>query len=248
MNLDRSSSTPLYIQLKDLLSNKIKTGELTPEQQIPSERELGQEYNVSRITVRQAINLAVNEGLLYRSHGKGTFVASPTIKQELTKINSFQSTLTQQCLVASTEIVKADTVLTDFQLSTLLHTKMMDKVANLQLIGYGDMLPIVFYDSFFPMDVGEQIIKAARLEKEHDRPFSTLDLYGKIPDITPTHMEQTFEAVLSDEYISSFLRLKKTAPIFKVTSIFYAGNQPIEYRTAYYKGDKYKFFITRTTS
>ncbi len=248
MNLDRNSSTPLYIQLKDLISNKIKAGELKPEQQIPSERDLGQEYNVSRITVRQAINLAVNEGLLYRSHGKGTFVASPTIKQELTKISSFQSTLTRQGLVASTEIVKADTVLTDFHLSTLLQKNMMDKVANLQLIGYGDKLPIVFYDSFFPIDVGEQMIEAARLEKEQGRPFSTLDLYEKIPHITSTHMEQTFEAVLSDDYIASYLRLKETAPIFKVTSIFYADNQPIEYRTAYYKGDKYKFFITRTMS
>ncbi|WLR51037.1 GntR family transcriptional regulator [Bacillus tianshenii] len=248
MSLNRDSSTALYIQLKDLLADKIKKGELKPEQQIPSERELGQDYGISRITVRQAINLAVNEGLLYRTHGKGTFVASPTIKQELSKVNSFQSTLSQQGLVASTDIVKADTIVTDFQLSTLLNVPMMNKLANLQLVGYGDKLPIVFYDSFFPLDIGELLIDAAKKEKAANQPFSTLDLYQKILDISPTHSEQTFEAILSDERISKVLKLDEVTSIFKVTSLIYADKRPIEYRTSYYKGDKYKFFITRTMS
>ncbi|SEA03009.1 GntR family transcriptional regulator [Thalassobacillus cyri] len=246
LNLKRDRSTPLYTQLKNVIEEKIKAGEWEPEQQIPSERELGKEYAVSRITVRQAIDLAVNEGLLYRTHGKGTFVATPTIKQELSKVDSFQSTLSQQGLVASTDIVKAEMAVTDLQLSTLLNVEMMDRLYNLQLVGYGDELPIVFYDSFFPVDVGEQVTEAARKEKEAGRPFTTLDLYKNIPDIAPTHSKQTFESVLADERIAKVLKLDEVTPIFKVTSIIYMGERAIEYRTSYYKGDKYKFFITRS--
>ncbi|MFG6119919.1 GntR family transcriptional regulator [Thalassobacillus sp. B23F22_16] len=246
MDIKRDRSTPLYIQLKNIIADKINAGEWAPEQQIPSERELGKDYEVSRITVRQAIDLAVNEGLLYRTHGKGTFVATPTIKQELSKVDSFQSTLSQQGLVASTDIVKAEMTVTDLQLGTLLGVDMIDSLYNLQLVGYGDELPIVFYDSFFPIDIGKQVIEAAREEKKAGRPFTTLDLYKNIGAISPTHSKQTFESVLSDDRLAKILRLDEVTPIFKVTSIIYAEDRAIEYRTSYYKGDKYKFFITRS--
>ncbi|ARI76352.1 GntR family transcriptional regulator [Halobacillus mangrovi] len=247
MNLKREQATPLYVQLKKLIEQKIVSGDWKPEEQIPSERELGKDYEVSRITVRQAINLAVHEGLLYRTHGKGTFVTSQTtIKQELSKVDTFQSSLSQHGLVASTDIIKTDKTVTDLQLSTLLNDEITDPLCNLQLVGYGDETPVVFYDSFFPLDIGTQLIEAGKKEVEEGNPFTTLDLYKKINDITPTKSRQTFESILSDERITKVLKLEEITPIFKVTSIIYASERPIEYRTSYYKGDKYKFFITRS--
>src|ERR1700724_1514653 len=91
--LERSNPLPLYYQLKEVLRQQIKAGHLAPHTAIPSEPELVSRYHVSRATVRQALNELVNEGLLYRQHGKGTFVCEPRIQQALSEIASLSEEL-----------------------------------------------------------------------------------------------------------------------------------------------------------
>ena len=77
--LDRDASIPLYLQLAGLLRGRIERGEWRPGQKIPSENELNRLYGVSRMTARQVLAQLVNENLLFRVQGKGTFVAHPKI-------------------------------------------------------------------------------------------------------------------------------------------------------------------------
>ncbi|MCE7791807.1 GntR family transcriptional regulator [Salipaludibacillus sp. CUR1] len=243
--LERNNTIPLYEQLKNLISKDIQSGKYQSEEQIPSERELGERYNVSRITVRQAIALAEREGILYRVHGVGTFVAKPKIKQELPKMSTFRSTLLKQGLVASTELISSEVMTSDFQLSRLLNIDVMDKVYNLQLLGLGDENPIVFYNSYFPYETGQLLREASVESINKGIPFSTLDLYQKEDSLNPTHVEQTFEAKAAAEQVSSALNIAQGFPVLCVTSIVYEDKTPLEYKETYYRGDKYKFFITR---
>src|SRR5258708_26715588 len=87
--LERSNPLPLYYQLKEVLRQQIRAGHLEPHAAIPSEPELVASYHVSRATVRQALNELVHEGLLYRQHGKGTFVCEPRIQHTLSELPSF---------------------------------------------------------------------------------------------------------------------------------------------------------------
>lgn len=245
--LERNGTAPLYEQLKDVIHKKIKSGELKPDQQIPSERELEKTYNVSRITVRQAINLAEQEGLVRRVHGVGTFVSKPKIQQELSTLSNFQSTLQQQGLIASTKLHNSQTIVSDFQLSKLLSIQVNEKVINLELIGLGDNSPIVYYNSYFSFPVGEKMKQAAELVLDKDQPFSTLDLYKMDPHLkfNPTHIEQTYEALAAVPFLAEILKVKEGFPLIKVTSLVYQDKNPLEYKETYYRGDKYKFFITR---
>lgn len=86
--LERSNPLPLYYQLKEVLRQQIQAGHLAPHSAIPSEPELVSSYHVSRATVRQALTELVNEGLLYRQHGKGTFVCEPRVQQTLSELTS----------------------------------------------------------------------------------------------------------------------------------------------------------------
>lgn len=86
--LERSNPLPLYYQLKEVLRQQIRAGHLAPHSAIPSEPELVSRYHVSRATVRQALTELVNEGLLYRQHGKGTFVCEPRVQQTLSELTS----------------------------------------------------------------------------------------------------------------------------------------------------------------
>lgn len=245
--INRNNSVPLYEQLKEIIEHKINSGEYKANEQIPSERELGETYKVSRITVRQAISLAEKEGLVSRVHGVGTFVASPKIKQELSTVADFQSTITQHGLIASTDLINTDIVTSDFKLSKILNTNVMEKILNLRLVGYGDDSPIVYYNTFFPYELGEKMKAAAQKYIDDNRPFSTLDLYKDIEKHTPTHVEQTFEALVASEQVAKTLKIEVGFPILRVSSIVYQNKTPLEYKEAYYRGDKYRFFVTRQT-
>ena len=77
MSLDRQSVTPLYLQLKDLLASQIADGLLQPGDALPSERQLGKEFNISRSTVREALRKLSDQGLIHTVSGRGAFVAPP---------------------------------------------------------------------------------------------------------------------------------------------------------------------------
>ena len=71
--LDRQGDKAIYIQLADTIRRQINDGKIKPGDKLPSESEMQKEYNVARLTVREALSVLVNEGLLEKMHGKGTF-------------------------------------------------------------------------------------------------------------------------------------------------------------------------------
>ncbi|NMB07943.1 MAG: GntR family transcriptional regulator, partial [Tissierellia bacterium] len=89
MKIDKTSRMPLYYQLMDIIIDMIDSGELVEDDQLPSERELCEIYDISRSTVRQAIQELEKEGYIYRVHGKGTFVSKEKFRQELLEFYSF---------------------------------------------------------------------------------------------------------------------------------------------------------------
>ena len=96
---------PKYHQLFEILRNQIEEGYWKPHDAIPSERELEIQYNVSRTTVRQALKLLVSKDLLYRAHGKGTFVARPKLQYSLQLLSSFTDELRMRDLKAGQSII-----------------------------------------------------------------------------------------------------------------------------------------------
>src|SRR3990172_1738207 len=87
--LSKKNKLPLYYQLKAIIEERIESGEWAPGAQAPSERELCEQFKISRITVRQALAELVVEGRLTRDQGRGTFVAKPRIEQQLTQLTGF---------------------------------------------------------------------------------------------------------------------------------------------------------------
>src|SRR5437763_13699660 len=85
----RNSPLPRYYQLKEIMRERVRAGEWQPGDLIPSERDLGEEYGISRMTARQAITDLGNEGLFYREQGKGTFLSQWKITQQLLQLTVF---------------------------------------------------------------------------------------------------------------------------------------------------------------
>src|SRR5215471_6136578 len=104
----RNSPVPRYHQLKEILREKIRAGELKPGDLIPSERELSETYGISRMTARQAITELVNEGVFYREQGKGTFVTRNKITQQLMRLTGFTEDIRSRGQLPSTKVLVAE--------------------------------------------------------------------------------------------------------------------------------------------
>ena len=93
------------------------------------------------------------------------------------------------------------------------------------------------------------MVREAMSREKQRIPFSTYDLYGEPTGILPATVNQTFEAMVADDRMSLLLNLERGAPILLITSIFLNGNQePLEFRKAAYRADRYKFHIFRDFS
>ena len=89
--VSKTSPLPLYYQIKNIIREMIENEELKPGEMLPAERELCEIQKVSRMTVNKAIMDLVNEGIVYREQGKGTFVAIPKEKQQISKLKGRRS-------------------------------------------------------------------------------------------------------------------------------------------------------------
>ncbi len=106
--ISKNSEVSLYLQIADILTADIRSKRLLPLEKIPTEYELTRIFNVSRVTVRQAIRVLVERGLAVSRQGKGVFVTGPTVNQELSELRGFYDSLLAQGYDPETEVLSFD--------------------------------------------------------------------------------------------------------------------------------------------
>jgi GntR family transcriptional regulator len=104
--IDPDDFLPRYYQLANILRESISNGKFAALQPIPSERQLEGLYSVSRTTIRQAIDLLIRQGFLYRSHGRGTFVSPQKLQKGISELTSFSEDMKQRGLVPGQKILE----------------------------------------------------------------------------------------------------------------------------------------------
>ncbi|OGP88237.1 MAG: hypothetical protein A2156_14350 [Deltaproteobacteria bacterium RBG_16_48_10] len=244
--LKNNDPTPLYRQLAERLRQQIEKGEFKADHLIPSERSLCHTYKISRITVRQAISEMINEGTLYRKQGKGTFVAKQKVNQGLVRLVNFARTVLDLGMKPSTKVLGYEAIPVDISMAKILDIPVTSQIMKLSLLGMGDEEPLVSYESYFPLSLGKKIAREAVKREKKGIPFSTYDLYGESSGMFPGRVNQTLEAAIADDHLASLMGIRKGSAIVMMTSIFLTLDQrPLEFRKAMYRGDRYKFHITR---
>lgn len=241
MMLDRSKdSKPLYLQIKDILKQKIINNEYAVGTTIPSENELEEIFGVSRMTIRQAVNELVNEGLLKkeRGRGKGTVVLSSAIADKLSTVKSFTQKMQEQGLILKNKQINLSIVSPTETIATALNINPNDKVLRLSRIRMVNNDIIMYSISYIPESL--------------DLPLDA-QLYGSLyqllttKNIQITHAEEYIEAMLADESISQALEISINDAVLKRTRISQDQyNRNIEYTTTYYRSDKYKYVVELT--
>ena len=238
--LERSNPLPLYYQLKEVLRQQIHAGHLAPHTAIPSEPELVARYHVSRATVRQALTELVNEGLLYRLHGKGTFVCEPRVQQTLSELTSLTRDIRRRGkrpggilivseLIRGSEIVRKRLDLAD-----------EEQVIRLERVRTADDLPIAHEIDYLPHPRASSIYKRAK-EVADGSLYSLMAAEG----LTPYIAEQIFKAEVASRREAELLHIKHSEPGLRLTcTTFDSTGSPIVYSESFYPGARYDFQVT----
>lgn len=237
---------PLYQQVINLIRSNIEKGLWPDGHQIPSERELCDMYSISRTTVRLAIGEAVKLNLLTRTHGKGTFVSARKIQQPLIQFTSFAETLTSRGLTPSTQVVSVRSGPADLTTARLLGLLPGDEVTSFDLVGLGDGDPMALYCSVVPAQIAEPVRAEIKSRTGGQRYYLVNTMLAERYGWAFLRAEQTYEAIQAGADEARLLHVPRRAPLLRVESLFInPQEQPVEFRRATYRADKYQFRVTR---
>ncbi|MFD1038982.1 GntR family transcriptional regulator [Virgibacillus byunsanensis] len=152
--LDQKSYLPLHLQLKNKIEKQITDGEFLD--QIPSEREFMNEYDISRSTVREAINLLVREGILEKRHGKGTFVSLKPLRDWLGNLSSTTETIRDMGMKPGAKLI------THYKTTPPIHIQErtgFKEAYFIKRVRYANDIPIGVERHYYPIAIGEELIK-----------------------------------------------------------------------------------------
>lgn len=237
--IDHNAPVPAYMQLMNHFSEAITQGKYQPGDRLPSESAMCRQFGVSRTTVRQALLLMAQKGLVFSVHGRGSFVKTPAINNELTRITSFSQVLQQKGLNGHTRIYAYIPQVTE------QHPLLGKNVASLELVGYISNAPVVYYRSLFNSDLGKQMWQVSKQAESSGAAFSTYDLYAKI-NVPRSGIEQTIRAINATEELAEILNVPVGMALITLESIYYGPDgTALEFKTGYYRSDVYSFNLQR---
>ncbi|MDD3138984.1 MAG: GntR family transcriptional regulator [Lachnospiraceae bacterium] len=210
MSLDKDSRQPLYRQLMEELKEQIHNGIYKVGDQIPTEPELANQYEISRITVRKTIKELCEQGYLVKQQGKGTFVETPKIYRKIEQQSNVS--FTESCKqngrvplshVLSFEIIKAEEWVQDF-----LKLDSETKVLLITRLLLADNIPIIMENIYLPYDRFEDF-QPDKLE--NSSLFEYLD--KKYHIITHSKSRSTIEIDTASQEVASKLGIVTGEPV-----------------------------------
>lgn len=237
--LDKGSPTPVYIQIQEELKRWIEQEEYLVGTAIPPERELTELFGVSRMTVRHAVTMLVNEGLLQREKGRGTFVAVPKIKVEkpLTGLTGFTEDMRSRGLIPSSRLIGFESVFPEADIAKELHIGTDEKVFRVERIRYADAIPMAIEQSYLPASLLPGM-------KENQLHRSLYTLIEQEWGLSINHAIQRIEAALVKKEDAKLLQIDAASAVLKINRIGYLSDEtPFEAVRSVYRADRYTFTV-----
>lgn len=233
--LDRNSPKPLYVQLEEILRLSIASGEWEPNQLIPSENELSKQYGLSRMTVRSVINNLVNEGLLFRVQGKGTFVSAPKISTKSPAYQGVREQLEMQGYKIETQIIENTFIKPDDRVREILEIPEDEEVKFIKRVRIADGIPVSIHSSYLPTSLCPEI-PTDELATEQ-----LCTIIEKRYGLRAASVSETLESVLATEEEAKLLKIEKRHPLLLLEDINRTWEGRVfEYTKIAYRGDKIK--------
>jgi GntR family histidine utilization transcriptional repressor len=208
IQLSGDKSVPVYQQIKDAVQTKIKSGQWQAGMMIPSENQLAENLNASRMTINRSLRELTAQGVLHRRHGLGTFVAEPPRHAHLVEVVSIADEIAQQGKQHSSKLLSVDTVDATIDMSKRMQVPESTKIFKVVLVHLQDGVPI-------------------QIEIRHVNPtlvpdFLQVDFKKTTPaehlisSIRPDELEHIVQAIMPNAFIAEHLDIPTSEPCLKL--------------------------------
>ena len=230
---------PLYAALRDRLKNDILSGRRRPGDKLPSENEFTQTLGVSRITVRQALGDLRNEGLVVKTHGKGSFVAMPPVAQDLTRLRGLAESLTGVGRTVHTRVLSIGPKHASPPIATAFGLSKSDLVIELRTLRYLNRKPLALNRSYLPQDIGSRLIKAD---------FANRDILSMLEGdlgVAIGHAEVSIGAANAKPGEARLLGVADGTALVQVRRlVFTSTSRPVHLEQSVYRSDLFSYTLT----
>lgn len=236
-SIDRTSKLPYYQQLYLILRAKIDSQEWKPGDRIPGEAELIDQYRVSRSTVRQVLDMLVQEGLINRHRGRGSFVSQRTLEESMTRIISFTEDMRQRGFEPGTQVLSASLVPASTESAERLEVEEGEELARLERLRLANGEPMSLEESYlvhrFCPGVLHHDYAAQPLREILEREYGIHLIYAK----------QVIRAISAPARLAYLLSVAAKSPLLFIERVSYSqSGLPVEFLRIYYRADRYSLY------
>lgn len=236
--MELKDGIPLHKQISDWLREQIESGALEPNEKLLSENELSKKFDVSRVTVRKALQTLDNEQLIYRCQGLGSFVSDQRTHRSFAQLNDFAEELEGSGMEAGSQVISFghENIEGRNDLLSYLDIKNKQIAVKLERVRLGNGEPVAFDVTWMPLFYG-QLIEGYDLTETTI--FKILETEFDIPIERGCYR---IEATLADQELAGHLRIEKDTPLLRISRISYTvGDKPVYFQQRYYRNDKIVF-------
>lgn len=231
---------PLYLQLEQIIKSKVIKGEFLPGDRIPTEKELCETYQVSTITVRQAILNLVKQGLLFRKQGKGTFISDVETKniKKIQFAGNIDGFIKNGLKLSKIEVLSIEKRIPPYKISRALDIPDNAEIVEIIRRRDADDVPMAYLKSYMPVEIGNKIAK------KDLKNYSMLQVLRDKLNITVTTGTHNIEAVAADYDVSNVLALEMFSPVlYAELHMFTKEKRPVEFTQAFFRPDRFIYSI-----
>ena len=232
--LDRASPVPLYYQLAQNMETAIRSGRLSSGSHLENEIDLARQLGVSRPTVRRAIGVLANRGLLIRRHGIGTLVVPVQVRRPV-RLSSLYDDLAEARQAPSTRLLAFETVAAPAEVAASLKLARSARVLHFERLRLASGQPIALMRNFLPPTLAQVVTEQG---------LRTTGLYRLIRQ-NGIHLRlasQTIGARSALPREAKLLKVPPGSPLLTMRRISYDdAGQPVEYGSHVYPAERYSF-------
>ncbi len=236
--LNRQNPTPLYYQLAEEIRSRIESGEYAVGDCIPPEPELEKLFRVSRVTVRNAIETLVSQGLLVKRPGKGTFVRAAKVTQPLNVITSWTETMLSQGMKVETVELRAEEKKPPRRVAEALRLQPDEPVVEVYRLRSANGEPVTIMTNYLVTSIGRPLMETG---------VSGESLYRILEEKLGVNLataEEVVQGLAADKEQARCLGVKRGFPLIQVTRVTYdPEGTPIEYVTVVSRADRYQYSV-----
>lgn len=232
--INRKSFIPPYFQLAQILEQKILSGEFKPGDSLPSENDLGKEYNLSRMTVRKCLNILAERGLVSAHPGRGTFVSCPALDRSVFIIEEYNKEMSRRGLTPEARLIAVNVLKATDEIIEKLELKSNERVLYIFRQLLADNTPMAIERKYMRFNKGRPILEN---ELQYKAFSEVISMHN---EVLPVRSRMLMRPSLAEKEDASLLQVPPGSPVLCLEQYLYANDETaVGWGFFIFRGDRY---------